>query len=76
MRSVSEDLHRRGVERLMVEGGATIHTQFLTEDLADRGVGRLMVEGGGVDLARGDQDAQRDERQRRGGLGRGRLESR
>lgn len=32
---VSEDLHARGVERLMVEGGGTIHTQFLTADLAD-----------------------------------------
>jgi 5-amino-6-(5-phosphoribosylamino)uracil reductase len=35
VRAMSEDLHRRGVERLMVEGGGTIHTQFLTEDLAD-----------------------------------------
>jgi 5-amino-6-(5-phosphoribosylamino)uracil reductase len=35
MRAVSEDLHRRGVRRLMVEGGGTIHTQFLTEGLAD-----------------------------------------
>lgn len=35
MRAVSEDLHRRGVRRLMVEGGGTIHTQFLTEELAD-----------------------------------------
>lgn len=35
VRAVSEDLHSRGVERLMVEGGGTIHTQFLTEDLAD-----------------------------------------
>ncbi len=32
---LSEDLHRRGVRRLMVEGGGTIHTQFLTADLAD-----------------------------------------
>jgi 5-amino-6-(5-phosphoribosylamino)uracil reductase len=30
-----EDLHRRGVRRLMVEGGRSIHTQFLTGDLAD-----------------------------------------
>jgi len=35
MRRMSEDLHARGVRRLMVEGGGTIHTQFLTEDLAD-----------------------------------------
>jgi 5-amino-6-(5-phosphoribosylamino)uracil reductase len=35
MRDVSEDLHRRGVRRLMVEGGGTIHTQFLTDGLAD-----------------------------------------
>jgi len=35
MRAVSEDLHRRGVRRLMVEGGGTIHTQFLTDWLAD-----------------------------------------
>lgn len=30
-----EDLHDRGVRRLMVEGGGRIHTQFLTADLAD-----------------------------------------
>jgi 5-amino-6-(5-phosphoribosylamino)uracil reductase len=35
MRGLSEDLHERGVRRLMVEGGGTIHTQFLTADLAD-----------------------------------------
>jgi 5-amino-6-(5-phosphoribosylamino)uracil reductase len=35
MRWVSEDLHQRGVRRLMVEGGGTIHTQFLTEGIAD-----------------------------------------
>jgi 5-amino-6-(5-phosphoribosylamino)uracil reductase len=35
MRRVSEDLGSRGVERLMVEGGGKVHTQFLTEDLAD-----------------------------------------
>jgi 5-amino-6-(5-phosphoribosylamino)uracil reductase len=35
MRSVSEDLHHRGVRRLMVEGGGSVHTQFLTDDLAD-----------------------------------------
>jgi 5-amino-6-(5-phosphoribosylamino)uracil reductase len=32
---VSEDLHRRGVRRLMVEGGGSVHTQFLTAGLAD-----------------------------------------
>ena len=30
-----EDLHDRGVRRLMVEGGGRVHTQFLTSDLAD-----------------------------------------
>ncbi|MGW5682464.1 RibD family protein [Nonomuraea sp. NPDC003754] len=30
-----DDLGSRGVRRLMVEGGSTIHTQFLTEGLAD-----------------------------------------
>jgi 5-amino-6-(5-phosphoribosylamino)uracil reductase len=35
MRRVSEDLYARGVRRLMVEGGGSIHTQFLTEGLAD-----------------------------------------
>ena len=35
MRRVSEDLAARGVQRLMVEGGGRLHTQFLTEDLAD-----------------------------------------
>ena len=35
MRRISEDLYRRGVRRLMVEGGGTVHTQFLTDDLAD-----------------------------------------
>ena len=35
MSAVSEDLHERGVRRLMVEGGGTIHTQFLTEGVAD-----------------------------------------
>jgi 5-amino-6-(5-phosphoribosylamino)uracil reductase len=35
MHMVSEDLHARGVQRLMVEGGGTVHTQFLTADLAD-----------------------------------------
>ncbi len=35
VREVVEDLGRRGVRRLMVEGGGRIHTQFLTADLAD-----------------------------------------
>ena len=35
MHRVSEDLYARGVRRLMVEGGGTMHTQFLTADLAD-----------------------------------------
>ncbi|PWN00832.1 deaminase [Nocardioides silvaticus] len=35
MRRVGEDLHERGVRRLMVEGGGTVHTQFLTAGLAD-----------------------------------------
>jgi len=35
MRAISEDLGARGVERLMVEGGGKVHTQFLTENLAD-----------------------------------------
>lgn len=35
MRAVSEDLYRRGVRRLMVEGGGRVHTQFLSGDLAD-----------------------------------------
>jgi 5-amino-6-(5-phosphoribosylamino)uracil reductase len=35
MRWISEDLGARGVKRLMVEGGGTVHTQFLTANLAD-----------------------------------------
>jgi 5-amino-6-(5-phosphoribosylamino)uracil reductase len=35
MRTISEDLGARGVERLMVEGGGKVHTQFLTGNLAD-----------------------------------------
>jgi 5-amino-6-(5-phosphoribosylamino)uracil reductase len=30
-----DDLARRGVRRLMVEGGGTVHTQFLAQGLAD-----------------------------------------
>lgn len=30
-----DDLGERGIGRLMVEGGGTIHTQFLTQNLAD-----------------------------------------
>ncbi len=35
MRGLSTDLAARGVQRLMVEGGGDVHTQFLTEDLVD-----------------------------------------
>jgi 5-amino-6-(5-phosphoribosylamino)uracil reductase len=35
MRWLSEDLHTRGVRRLMVEGGGAVLTQFLAEDLVD-----------------------------------------
>jgi 5-amino-6-(5-phosphoribosylamino)uracil reductase len=35
MQRVGEDLHARGVRRLMVEGGGTVLTQFLTADIAD-----------------------------------------
>lgn len=35
MRRVCDDLGERGVRRLMVEGGGTVHTQLLTCDLAD-----------------------------------------
>ncbi|GGM99718.1 hypothetical protein GCM10009721_28470 [Terrabacter tumescens] len=35
MRRVCEDLGERGVGRLMVEGGGSVHTQMLTDDLAD-----------------------------------------
>jgi 5-amino-6-(5-phosphoribosylamino)uracil reductase len=35
MRWMSEDLSSRGVQRLMVEGGGIVHTQFLAADLAD-----------------------------------------
>jgi 5-amino-6-(5-phosphoribosylamino)uracil reductase len=33
--ALTEDLSSRGVDRLMVEGGGTVLTQFLTADLAD-----------------------------------------
>jgi riboflavin-specific deaminase-like protein len=33
--AVLDELGRRGVERLMVEGGATIHTQLMAANLAD-----------------------------------------
>lgn len=35
LREVAADLRLRDVERLMVEGGGRIHTQFLVDDLAD-----------------------------------------
>ena len=35
VRRMCEDLHARGVDRLMVEGGGRVHTQFLGADLAD-----------------------------------------
>ena len=35
LQRISEDLYGRGVHRLMVEGGQSMHTQFLTGDLAD-----------------------------------------
>jgi 5-amino-6-(5-phosphoribosylamino)uracil reductase len=35
MDRVTQDLHARGVRRLMVEGGGRVHTQLLTQGLAD-----------------------------------------
>jgi 5-amino-6-(5-phosphoribosylamino)uracil reductase len=35
MRWLTQDLADRGVERLMVEGGGVVHTQFLADDLVD-----------------------------------------
>jgi 5-amino-6-(5-phosphoribosylamino)uracil reductase len=32
---LAEDLHERGVRRLMVEGGGSVHTQLLADDLVD-----------------------------------------
>jgi 5-amino-6-(5-phosphoribosylamino)uracil reductase len=34
-REIGEDLHRRGVRRLLVEGGARVQADFLQEDLVD-----------------------------------------
>jgi 5-amino-6-(5-phosphoribosylamino)uracil reductase len=35
MAELAGDLRRRGIHRLMVEGGGAVHTQFLADDLAD-----------------------------------------
>jgi 5-amino-6-(5-phosphoribosylamino)uracil reductase len=35
MADLADDLHARGVRRLMVEGGGAVHTQFLADDLVD-----------------------------------------
>ncbi len=35
MRWITEDLHQRGICALLVEGGGSVHTQFLTADVAD-----------------------------------------
>ncbi len=35
MSRVAADLHERGVRRLLVEGGGTLHHQFLTEGIVD-----------------------------------------
>ena len=35
MQWITEDLSARGIGTLLVEGGGTVHTQFLTADLAD-----------------------------------------
>jgi len=35
MRRLGRDLASRGVQRLMVEGGGKVHTQFLTDNLVD-----------------------------------------
>jgi 5-amino-6-(5-phosphoribosylamino)uracil reductase len=46
LRRLVEDLRARGIRRLMVEGGATVHTQFLTAGLGDElrlGVAPLFV---------------------------------
>lgn len=36
VRTICQDLSDRGVQRLIVEGGGSVHTQFLTADLADQ----------------------------------------
>ena len=57
LRAVAEDLHGRGVRRLLVEGGGSVHTQFLTEDLADElqlVVAPCFVGGGGAPRFVGD----------------------
>jgi riboflavin-specific deaminase-like protein len=51
--AVLDELGRRGVERLMVEGGGTIHTQLMAADLADEvhlAIAPLLV--GDADAAR------------------------
>lgn len=35
LKAILDDLASRGVNRLMVEGGGSLHTQFLTAGLAD-----------------------------------------
>jgi 5-amino-6-(5-phosphoribosylamino)uracil reductase len=35
VRTIGRDLYSRGIQRLMVEGGGMMHTQFLTADVAD-----------------------------------------
>ncbi|NMO54717.1 deaminase [Actinoplanes sp. TBRC 11911] len=35
LQRITQDLARRGISRLMVEGGGHMHTQFLTQGLAD-----------------------------------------
>lgn len=35
LRTMLDDLEKRGVERLMVEGGSQIHTEFLSQGLVD-----------------------------------------
>lgn len=35
LRAVCEDLEKRGITRLLVEGGATVLTEFLSKDLVD-----------------------------------------
>jgi len=35
MRDLAEDLHARGIRRLMFGAGGAVHTQFLADDLVD-----------------------------------------